>query len=231
MPAQCSTASPLRQQGKGYTGHESVEHMDIIHMNGRIYYADIGRFLQADPFIQQADNLQNYNRYAYVLNNPMSFTDPSGFFFDKIWDEIKPFVGLIVTVVASYFCAGTCTAAVWSAIGAASGALSSAVNGGKFANGAKSAAFAQILGEASTYATLKSSTTESQVDGWTQADEDWLQETMAQTAIDLENGDVYAYEPGWMRLQERALLDDEFGAGTYTDVMSDAGGVALTGQH
>ncbi|WP_037411009.1 toxin TcdB middle/N-terminal domain-containing protein, partial [Shewanella fidelis] len=59
---------------KGYTGHESVEHMDIIHMNGRIYDAEIGRFLQADPFIQQADNLQNYNRYAYVLNNPMSYT-------------------------------------------------------------------------------------------------------------------------------------------------------------
>ncbi len=52
---------------------------------------------------------------------------------------------------------------------------------------------------------------------------------MVQTAIDLENGDVYAYEPGWMRLQERALLDGEFGSGTYTDVMSDAGGVALVG--
>ena len=38
-----------------------------------------GVFLQADPFIQQADNLQNYNRYAYVLNNPMSYSDPVGF--------------------------------------------------------------------------------------------------------------------------------------------------------
>ena len=71
-------ASPA--SSKGYTGHEVVSHLDIIHMNGRIYDANIGRFLQADPFIQQADNLQNYNRYAYVLNNPMSYTDPSGFF-------------------------------------------------------------------------------------------------------------------------------------------------------
>ncbi len=55
-------ASPA--SSKGYTGHEAVSHLDIIHMNGRIYDANIGRFLQADPFIQQADNLQNYNRYA-----------------------------------------------------------------------------------------------------------------------------------------------------------------------
>ncbi len=52
---------------------------------------------------------------------------------------------------------------------------------------------------------------------------------MAQTAIDLENGNVYAYEPGWLRLQERSLFDGEFGSGTYTDVMDDAGGIALEG--
>ncbi len=46
---------------------------------------------------------------------------------------------------------------------------------------------------------MKSNVTESQVESWTEADEDWLQETMAQTAIDLENGDVYAYEAPWLR--------------------------------
>ncbi|WP_028768311.1 hypothetical protein [Shewanella fidelis] len=44
---------------------------------------------------------------------------------------------------------------------------------------------------------MKSSVTESRVDGWTQEDEAWLQETMAQTAIDLENGDVYASNWDW----------------------------------
>jgi hypothetical protein len=53
-------------------------------MKGRIYDPTLGRFLQADPHIQAPKNSQNYNRYSYVLNNPMSYTDPSGFFFKKL---------------------------------------------------------------------------------------------------------------------------------------------------
>ena len=37
-------------------------------MNGRIYDPTLGRFLQADPFVQAPDNSQSYNRYTYVLN-------------------------------------------------------------------------------------------------------------------------------------------------------------------
>ena len=48
-------------------------------MNGRIYDPTLGRFLQADPFIQAPKNSQNYNRYSYVLNNPLRYTDPSGY--------------------------------------------------------------------------------------------------------------------------------------------------------
>lgn len=63
----------------GYTGHKMLNELGIIHMNGRIYDPTLGRFLQADPHIQAPKNSQNYNRYSYVLNNPMSYTDPSGF--------------------------------------------------------------------------------------------------------------------------------------------------------
>jgi RHS repeat-associated protein len=74
---------------RGYTGHEMVDDMGIIHMNGRIYDAKLGRFLQADPFIQAATDTQSYNRYSYVRNNPLNATDPSGFIFEKIGKELK----------------------------------------------------------------------------------------------------------------------------------------------
>ena len=48
-------------------------------MNGRIYDPLLGRFLSADNLIQDPLNLQNYNRYSYVLNNPLSYTDPTGY--------------------------------------------------------------------------------------------------------------------------------------------------------
>jgi RHS repeat-associated protein len=71
---------------RGYTGHEHLDHLGLVHMNGRIYDASLGRFMSADPFIAQATNLQNYNRYAYVNNNPLSYTDPSGYWS---WNPFK----------------------------------------------------------------------------------------------------------------------------------------------
>jgi RHS repeat-associated protein len=71
----------------------------LIHMNGRIYDPLLGRMLQADPFIQFPTNAQSYNRYSYVLNNPLAYTDPSGYFSFK--DVIK--VAAVVAIsVATY---------------------------------------------------------------------------------------------------------------------------------
>ncbi|MEQ1525743.1 MAG: RHS repeat-associated core domain-containing protein [Gallionella sp.] len=64
----------------GYTGHEHLDDMGLIHMNGRVYDPRTGRFLQADPTIQSPGNLQSFNRYSYVMNNPFFYTDPSGYF-------------------------------------------------------------------------------------------------------------------------------------------------------
>jgi hypothetical protein len=95
-----------------------------MHMNGRIYDPTLGRFLQADPIIQAPTDSQSYNRYAYVRNNPLSLTDPSGYsWLSKAWKKIKPFIGVIIVAVASFYCAGTCTAGMWAAIGGAAAVL------------------------------------------------------------------------------------------------------------
>lgn len=87
---------------RAYTGHENVEGLDIIHMNGRIYDATLARFMQADPFVQAPTNTQSYNRYSYVLNNPLSYTDPSGYFFKSISKFVKKNLRVIVAAIATY---------------------------------------------------------------------------------------------------------------------------------
>jgi RHS repeat-associated protein len=63
---------------RGFTGHEHLDDLGLVHMNGRIFDPLIGRFLQTDPFIQSPENLQNYDRFAYCFNSPTVCTDPSG---------------------------------------------------------------------------------------------------------------------------------------------------------
>jgi YD repeat protein len=63
---------------RGYTCHEHLTPLNLIDMNGRIYDPVLARFLSPDPYIQAPDFTQNYNRYAYCLNNPFKYTDPSG---------------------------------------------------------------------------------------------------------------------------------------------------------
>ena len=82
----------------GFTGHEHLPEVGLIHMNGRVYDPVLGRFLSADPSIQAPGNLQDYNRYSYALNNPLVFTDPSGYsWFSKFMHST---IGKIVTIAA-----------------------------------------------------------------------------------------------------------------------------------
>ncbi|WP_428024703.1 RHS repeat domain-containing protein [Arcobacter sp.] len=67
---------------RGYTGHEHIEEFELIHMNGRVYDPTVGRFLSSDPNIPHPFMIQSFNRYSYVMNNPLKYTDPSGFIDD-----------------------------------------------------------------------------------------------------------------------------------------------------
>lgn len=97
-------------------------------MNGRIYDPTLGRFLQADPFIQAPYNTQSLNRYSYVINNPLNATDPNGYFFKKI-------IGIVVAVVGTAICGPECGKLGYTLIGAAAGGTSAAVNGGNILQG------------------------------------------------------------------------------------------------
>ncbi len=64
---------------KGFTQHEHLNQLELIHMNGRAYDYNLGRFTGVDPFIQFPLNSQSLNPYSYILNNPLSGTDPTGY--------------------------------------------------------------------------------------------------------------------------------------------------------
>jgi RHS repeat-associated protein len=71
---------------RGYTGHEHLQSVGLIHMNGRLYDPKLHRFLQPDNFVQDPSNTQSYNRYGYCWNNPLAHTDISGEYFG--WDDL-----------------------------------------------------------------------------------------------------------------------------------------------
>jgi RHS repeat-associated protein len=98
---------------RGFTNHEHLDTLGLIHMNARVYDPAIGRFMSPDPIIQDPYDLQSYNRYSYVRNNPLLYLDPSGHnFFSSLghsishaWKSVwNSTVGRIaITVAVAYF--------------------------------------------------------------------------------------------------------------------------------
>lgn len=69
---------------RGYCGHEHIRVFRLINMNARLYDPALGRFISPDPYVQDATLPQNYNGYAYCLNNPLRYIDRDGEFWQVI---------------------------------------------------------------------------------------------------------------------------------------------------
>jgi RHS repeat-associated protein len=131
---------------RAFTFHEGLDNVDLIHMNGRVYDPLIGRFISADPIIQAPLMSQSLNRYSYVMNNPLSMIDPSGYsWLSKLWKAItgffKKFWRPIVAIIAAAFTAGLAYGAYMSAyagtcvapgVAATAGAIAGATAGATF---------------------------------------------------------------------------------------------------
>jgi RHS repeat-associated protein len=89
-PANLDLGQPDCKFDRGYTGHEHLPQFGIINMNGRLYDPVMGRMFGPDPYIQQIDNTQNFNRYSYCLNNPLKYTDPSG---ELLFEFLTGYIG------------------------------------------------------------------------------------------------------------------------------------------
>lgn len=95
-----NTLNGLTILDRGYTGHEHLQSVGIIHMNGRLYDPKLHRFLQPDNYVQDPSNTQNYNRYGYCWNNPLKYTDPSGEF---TWSDLFASVSIVAGAALAVF--------------------------------------------------------------------------------------------------------------------------------
>ena len=150
-------SAPAFLLGRGYTGHEWLPWFALYNCNARLYDPLLGRFLEPDPYVQAPDFTQNFNRFAYCLNNPMKYSDDSGENpvviaaivvgvisgttnllvnidnCEGAWEYISAFaVGAIsgIAAVATTIATGGGAGAVWAAMatGAAGGASTAAIN-------------------------------------------------------------------------------------------------------
>ena len=87
---------------RGYTGHEHLLAVGLINMNGRVYDPVMSSFLSVDTYVQDPDNAQNFNRYAYCLNNPLKYTDPSGEFGILAAMAVGAAISMVSTMASNY---------------------------------------------------------------------------------------------------------------------------------
>jgi RHS repeat-associated protein len=71
--------NPPSKTSRGFTGQEEMDNLCLVNLNGRIYDPALGRMLSADPTVPDSTNGQAFDKYSYVVNNPLSFADPSGY--------------------------------------------------------------------------------------------------------------------------------------------------------
>jgi RHS repeat-associated protein len=170
------------QTRRGYTGHEQLVDVGLVHMNGRVYDPQLGRFISADPFVQDPFDAQSLNRYAYVYDNPLTYTDPSGYFLSGFFHAIShffhhlfhsisrvfhaaidaigsflrkfPIIGTIFEVALAIVLCGPTAALCLAVVNFASSAFVAGVTSGSIGQAFKAGFFAAISPYAQGYGTL-----------------------------------------------------------------------------
>ena len=69
-----------------FTGQELDAETQLYYYGARYYAAELGRFTAIDPWEGELKQPQTLNKYAYVVNNPLKYVDPSGEVLETFWD-------------------------------------------------------------------------------------------------------------------------------------------------
>lgn len=124
--------NPNLKLDPSYTGQRYDVETGLYFYQSRYYDPLLGRFIQPDTVVPDAKNLQTYNRYTYVNNNPLKYIDPTGHSF---WSWFKKlfaaFIGAFLAVVTG-FALAPLSIGIWAGViaGAVGGLVSGAITGG-----------------------------------------------------------------------------------------------------
>jgi len=139
-----------------FTGQKLDPETALMYYGGRYYDPVLGRFVSPDPFVPAQGNPQSLNRYAYALNNPVRFVDPSGYFWKELGQglgkifhftlgvdryAIPVAAGIAVTVVTS-----GCVPCGGAVAGSLAGGLNTIYYGGSISDVARNAAIGGAIG-------------------------------------------------------------------------------------
>ena len=73
------TTTPNAENVYKFTDQELDAESGLYNYKARLYDPVIGRFIGPDPFVQAPFDPQTLNRYSYCRNNPLIYTDPTGY--------------------------------------------------------------------------------------------------------------------------------------------------------
>jgi RHS repeat-associated protein len=72
----------------GYTSQRNLADMGLMDYRARFYSASLGRFIQPDMIVPDMASPKSWNRFSYVQNNPVAYSDPTG---HKECDEVDSY--------------------------------------------------------------------------------------------------------------------------------------------
>jgi RHS repeat-associated protein len=147
---------PASPTTRGFAGEEDLTVSGLVHLNGRVYDPTFGRMTSADPTVPDPLDPQAWNRYSYVGNDPLTFTDPTGFsWLSSFFHDVSTFFRAVLAnpiaravvqiAIAAVLCAiypPSLALAVLSAAGSA--AIVTGLSGGKLSQIVQAAAIAGV---------------------------------------------------------------------------------------
>lgn len=141
---------------RGFTSQEELSVSGLVHLNGRVYDPMFGRMISADPTVPDQFDPQAWNRYSYVGNDPLTFTDPNGFsWLSSFFNDIASFFRAVFANPIVRAIAQIAVAAVLTAVGAApiiaaaaSAGIVTGLSGGKLTDIIKAAVIAGVTAAA-----------------------------------------------------------------------------------